>query len=1144
MPYIDPITGAYVENGLDALPPGYNQPKAGNEANVAQMRAQLNSEEALRQQQAAEQVKSKYLSDPTGLARFAMERMPGAGFVQGVMPSIFSPFQIAGSAVYGAGNQIANPKTANFNADTAKAMRAMQYTPPTQVGRDVSEGIAKVGEAVGPLPELWNARPSFTPDDLRVVGKTAIEDVRNFPQDYTNAQQGLTRDYPTLGSRTAGLTRTAGDVARPIAEKAYDMYMNPESGVEVYGLKPSATLDGLFAANKPMYAVKPGGGNNPTNMGSTLPLKEQGKIGTHLSEVQIADPYEKWLDLIKNRGGDAKHYFDKFVSEKKSSGELGDEAHYSPEAWKEKLQEIAEEYTHDYNKIKSEEIPNYVPIFSPSQLQAIAPPFNAWTMNPYQKYITNQMGTGLASDPYLKEINEANIPLHELFNLNPGGGNFTRAEDAAKRRAQFLRYNQDNPNFDINAPQNANIGKQTATTEFGKQLEDYLDNTLYPSHASFYRPEKFPQVSKMPRETVVNDFLSSEPWKQTGFHAIQDRMMRDLVENKLDINKISNRTPALIVRDMIKEYKEKQNSKAVVQKKKDDWRAARFDSLQSDVPYEDGSKMHVITPEDVKADENLAMRDLGLSTIDLNQCVGAGCRNTAEYPNVHGPYIEPHTGQVTKGAYPYEDTHIKRYIDRLKNGKLEIARLIDPKGIAKATVALDYETPQVLRVSQQKEVADKWLENHDPQALIEFEQNVANFGTPEALKNAYQLYPELYAYVDKLNTKPTKYISEMKGKDNREIEAKYVPHMVEWLNQHADELTSVRDLGNLKGVHDLDNHYDSIGKMTDEHSHWYSPTVEEFFKKADDGRLLPRFFTTDQFAQLATDMGVDLSAEPPKQLSNWDKQTLREEVYSVLIKDPESLYLQDNLKDDYVQNLDILFGDRNPEGQVPIDIHRKLADILLDHNGKYTDIANSTLAQLADRGPNGWVQQFTEPQITNMLDIMAGWFQKHPFEKLPSNADLERAVQEHPDPFNEIQISESPWHPSENDLVNAVREMEPENAGEFDRPSPQRITSLQQAMDRFFNNQPINITVDEAGDYRILMGNPRPEAQLPRDIHESLVESFLDQDSERHLSNIRYIIDTLQGPGYFASMPELTTPQLENILNMAISWTERYPLNE
>ena len=199
--------------------------------------------------------------------------------------------------------------------------------------------------------------------------------------------------------------------------------------------------------------------------------------------------------------------------------------------------------------------------------------------------------------------------------------------------------------------------------------------------------------------------------------------------------------------------------------------------------------------------------------------------------------------------------------------------------------------------------------------------------------------------------------------------------------------------------------------MVDQRPHWYSPTVEEFFKKAEDEKLLPRFFTNDQFAQLATDHGVDLSAEPPRKLSDWDKQTLREEVYSVLIKDPESLYLQDNLKDHVVENLDLLFGDREPEGQLPLDVHRKLADMLLDHNGKYRDQLISALGQLSDQGPNGWTWDFTEPQTKNMLNIMAGWFERHPMEKLPTNADFESAIAKHPDPFSEIQIPESPWHP-------------------------------------------------------------------------------------------------------------------------------------
>ena len=257
----------------------------------------------------------------------------------------------------------------------------------------------------------------------------------------------------------------------------------------------------------------------------------------------------------------------------------------------------------------------------------------------------------------------------------------------------------------------------------------------------------------------------------------------------------------------------------------------------------------------------------------------------------------------------------------------------------------------------------------------------------------------------------------MKGKDNNEISEDYVPHMVDWLNQHADELRHVRDLKNLKNVYDLEDHYGAIGSMVDDNPHWYSPAVEKFFKKVDDDKLLPRFFTKDQFGQLATDNGVDLSAEPPREMGAGEKQTLREELYSVLVKDPNSLYLQDNLQDRYVENLDLLFGDRNPEGQVPLDIHRKLADMLLDHNGKYRDQLISAYGQISDARfgsiSNGWLYDFTKPQIENMFGIMNDWTRNHPFEDLPTFEDFNIATANHPDPFSEIKIGESPWHPTE-----------------------------------------------------------------------------------------------------------------------------------
>ena len=71
------------------------------------------------------------------------QNMPGAALVQGIIPTLEFPFQVAGSALYGLGKQIFNPSDANFDQDTTKAMQALQYTPPTQAGKNVANTIAQ-----------------------------------------------------------------------------------------------------------------------------------------------------------------------------------------------------------------------------------------------------------------------------------------------------------------------------------------------------------------------------------------------------------------------------------------------------------------------------------------------------------------------------------------------------------------------------------------------------------------------------------------------------------------------------------------------------------------------------------------------------------------------------------------------------------------------------------------------------------------------------------------------------------------------------------------------------------------------------------------------------------------------------------------
>jgi len=838
------------------------------------------------------------------------QNMPGASLVQGVLPTLEFPFQVAGSALYGLGKQIFNPSDANFDRDTTKAMQALQYTPPTQAGKNVANTIAQAPEAItgssmpiSPLPEIWNNPPRFTPEDLRAGATSAITDVRNFPMDYANAKMGLQREYPTLGSRAAGVTDTATAMAKPLAEIAYNQVM--ENG----NIKMPGGLPDIPVYN---YAVKPKGGNWPTNLGSTIPLSEQSSLGKHLSILQIDDPVKAFVKQFeKHHPSILDNYrlqqaWEEFLNEYglKKDPEFNNYVGKNPRVL-ELTKEAANEFAEKFN-IGAEQAGNKK-LYTPAQIEEIAPHYNAWIMGPYQKYITNQMGTGLETDPMLKTLDEANVPISNFFNQNGREikGLFPEVKPLTETQASIIehgresalrKYRDTNQNL-----LNTNIGKETALTPSGKRMEADIDRSLYPrtfAYSKFDDP-KYPAGSKLERYSVVNDLNHYDVEEGTGLPAVRKRVLHDLLQGKLQPKDLQKALPANILQKLIDEYKSAQKSKEAVEQAKDDWRKSRFESIQSDVPYDDGSKMHIIRPEDVQTDtgKNLALRDLGLSTIDLKQCIGAGCRNTPDYPTPeynHGPYIEPHTGKVVKGADPYEQTHARRYMDRLERGKAEIARLLDPKGVAQASVDMHYEAPRVLRVSQQADIIANWLEKNNHDAYLEFVNNKNNFGSAEAVKNAYQLYPEVREYVEKLQGVPTKYIAEMKGYDNQEVKPEYVPHMVKFLNQHADQLTDVRDFKNLPGAHDMNNAYDTVGKLIDKHPHWDADTVENFFDDIETNKLLPRFFTDEDFALKATDKGVDLSA-PPKKSNN--SPTLAQEAYEKLSLELRRTYEEDYLRE-------------------------------------------------------------------------------------------------------------------------------------------------------------------------------------------------------------------------------------------------------
>ena len=1007
----------------------------------------------------------------------AYQNMPGAGVAQAGLAAGSDLLGGLAGNLYGVGKQalsgqLGNPQAGNqAYADAQQVAQALHYNPPTQAGQDIYNAYNKVGEATGPLPELWNTRMRFTPDDLRVAGRTVTQDIRNFPSDYTNAQAGITRDYSTLGSRAAGVTDTFGQAIRPLAETINNQVM------ETGGIKMPMGMPDIPIAQ---FAVKAGGGNTPLNMGSTAPLSEQGKLGRHLSESQISDPIKTFEKTLESHypGHDNRKYalerdwkeFEKEYAQARTPG-VGYEL--TPELTKQAANVFAQEFN-----AKLE--PNEKPLLSISDIERVAPHFNTWNMSPYQNYITRQMGTGLSTDPYLQQVNQANIPLNNLFGLHEQSGDDKVTEDAAKRRDQFLSIQQMNPNFDPNAPQNVNIGKQTATTPVGIQFEDYLDKTLYPSLATWMKKDMFPALNKIPEDALVTDFLGADPWKQTGLPAVQDKVLRDLVANKIDINKISALTPAIVLKQIIEDYKKEQEAISKTKEAIDSYRIARNKELPVDLAYDDGSQMVVFTKADYDKDPIMLTRDLGQITKDLQQCIGAGCHNIGDYQDMHGPVLEPHTGKApkgSKGVFTYPS-----YFEGLKNGTREIASLKNPDGVAEFTANIMVRGNDFLGTpSTHKSFVNNWILDNlvtDDETFGKWKPIVDNVngGSNTYLHSILESLPELKnAFYEHFLPRPEKNITEMKGYKNKEIADKYIPYVKKWLNKEATNLDRVTMDQLEREIFDL-NDIDSANRLLEiKHRNWSSVAIENLLKDARDNKALPRFFDDKEFEKLAGDSQVDLSEDPAYKGGNAPFG----KAYTELVR----------------------------------QIHRQYEGV---RESMWSDPREMESLARAIRENDSAVLGVELPHSLGLRNELADAVL---LEGIPNPNTPARGLEQ---------------------IADEIHNFEPEN--EFEPPNrPEFPDALGQNMRDYFDgnahNVPENMIEPYATETRILMGNQRPEAVLPRTVHRHLVDLLLNQD--QHTADIRELINQLQLNNHF-----MTEAQAENMLNMLISWTERYPLNE
>jgi hypothetical protein len=610
---------------------------------------------------------------------------------------------------------------------------------------------------------------------------------------------------------------TKNDVVMPLAEMAYNQYM--ENGIPIPGLPQQFNTPGA------LYAVKPKGGNNPMNLGSTLPLEQQGEMGRYFSESQITDPMKVFEDRLKFHFGNngvqnnkLKTAYEEYIQ--RILDEHSDRVAYgiTDENIDKVKRQAAEEFTQAVEKSRlNANDPNIKKLYSPSEIEAAAKHYNEWLQGPMKKYVTNLMGTGLETDPLLKVMNDAPFLPHEIFNTSaPNEFLKKHYKDFSKdRRKQFVEefggLYGGNPKELQEMVANSSIGKQTATTPMGKYYEDLIDQTLYPRNIysnPFYNNEKgFPGMEHLKKSDVITDFLNTSMDDELGFKTIQNSILNDLLEGKIkDLSKLPNRTPANIVQDVVKE---KVAEMKALQKSKEaytDWRQANHNAMPSDVTFTDvdgnptGTKLVIFDSKIANENPELVTRNLSQDTKDLNHCVGACGMDNGKYM----PMVEPHTGVANKGGSSYGPG----YLQKIQRDEIQVGSLRAPNGESKATLNLGVERDGTLFVQELQGNKDK----------------------------------------------------------NLLVEPKYANDLKNWLNHKNDmgQLSNrpipLNHIQNLGDISDSQGHINSIQGMMHRNKEWNSNTVSDVFNNIDKSEI-PRFFTDKEFEALANKKGIDLTKE-------------------------------------------------------------------------------------------------------------------------------------------------------------------------------------------------------------------------------------------------------------------------------------------
>jgi hypothetical protein len=465
-----------------------------------------------------------------------------------------------------------------------------------------------------------------------------------------------------------------------------------------------------------------------------------------------------------------------------------------------------EQFVDEYNPLAVAQGLSPLPLVRP-QIEKIDA-YNEWLRKPNLSYIQKQMGTGLATDPVVKAA-EAKTPLvaEGTDVLQPTGSQGLDNRDLALQLRNAI------PGMAEKYP---DVGNLTATTDMGKAVEGIIDREISMVRKGDIDVTQEPNYAGIPEQvspdTPIYDLSGYNQSKLSGLPEIQKYVWENLENGKFDPKKIGNVSVEQVAKLMAEDIKKTQRVSANNVKMYGDWRYKRHQELPSVTDYEDGSKMVRFDKERADADIHAFMRDVSVDTKDLNHCISKCGHSVSgaepEYKHKYLPIVEPHTGLRPKGAPQPpkgQEYHQTDYTNGILNGSQIHYTLRAPNGQAQATI-----------------------------------------GT----------YPINGSY----NTFKVK---EIMGYNDSVIKPEFIPHVVKWLNENANQIESIArkdGLQNLKGV--FDTQTDTVVDVMGISPLWESSPVRAAVNKIRNDIDAPRFMTPPMFAEYARTNGIDLLEAP------------------------------------------------------------------------------------------------------------------------------------------------------------------------------------------------------------------------------------------------------------------------------------------